>query len=61
MEVNRNWEQDSEMNDIVKAIDNSPSVALITHINPDGDAIGSTLALMHALDKIGNLGCILSR
>ena len=44
-----------KMNDIVKAIDNSPSVALITHINPDGDAIGSTLALMHALDKIGKL------
>ena len=43
------------MNDIVQLIAESSSIALITHINPDGDAIGSTIALMHALDKIGNL------
>jgi len=43
------------MNDIVQLITESSSIALITHVNPDGDAIGSTIALMHALDKIGKL------
>ena len=43
------------MNDIVQLIAESSSIALITHINPDGDAIGSTIALMHALDKMGKL------
>ncbi len=40
------------MNDILQSIAQSSSIALITHINPDGDAIGSTIALMHALDKM---------
>jgi len=43
------------MNDIVQSIIQSSSIALITHINPDGDAIGSTIALMHALDKMEKL------
>lgn len=29
------------------------SVRIGTHLNPDGDAIGSALALMHALDRMG--------
>jgi len=41
------------MTDIVEAINESNSIALITHINPDGDAVGSLIALMHALDKMG--------
>jgi len=33
--------------------DKSP-VLLVTHINPDGDAIGSTMAMYHYLKKKGN-------
>ena len=40
------------MIDIVEAIHESNSIALITHINPDGDAVGSLIALMLALDKM---------
>ncbi len=40
----------SELMAIIKKAD---SIALITHKNPDGDAIGSTLALKIYLEKIG--------
>lgn len=41
------------MTDIITPILDSDSVAIITHVNPDGDAIGSSIALMHALDAVG--------
>ncbi|HZJ58270.1 MAG TPA: DHH family phosphoesterase, partial [Clostridia bacterium] len=41
------------MIDIIQPIDRSDSIALITHMNPDGDAVGSLIALMRALDKMG--------
>jgi phosphoesterase RecJ-like protein len=41
------------ISDIVKKIKKSKSTGIITHINPDGDAIGSTLALGLALKKLG--------
>ena len=34
-------------------IQHSTRIALFTHINPDGDALGSTLALMAWLDSLG--------
>ena len=34
-------------------LNNNDRFVLATHIHPDGDAIGSTLALMHALKKAG--------
>lgn len=42
-----------KMIDIKGVILDSSSIALITHINPDGDAVGSSLALMHALKDLG--------
>ena len=33
-------------------IDNSKSVYIVAHINPDGDAIGSTFAIYLALKKV---------
>lgn len=42
-----------KMFDIVGLIADSCTVAIVTHVNPDGDAIGSSIALMHALDGIG--------
>ncbi len=41
------------MTDIIQPILESSSIALIIHVNPDGDAIGSSIGLMHALDAIG--------
>ena len=41
------------MQKILKLLKKSKKVALFTHKNPDPDAIGSTLALRHALVKIG--------
>jgi phosphoesterase RecJ-like protein len=34
-------------------INSAQRIFLITHVDPDGDAIGSTLALSHALRKMG--------
>lgn len=36
-----------------KAIDAAESVTLVCHVNPDGDALGSMLALHHALRAAG--------
>lgn len=35
------------------AIDNAPSILLVTHLHPDGDAIGSLLGLANALRERG--------
>lgn len=41
------------MNDMFDIIDESESIVLLTHENPDGDAIGSTLALYNYLTSLG--------
>ena len=38
---------------ITEKINGAESILIFTHINPDGDAIGSSWALMKALGKIG--------
>ncbi|MDE6189422.1 MAG: bifunctional oligoribonuclease/PAP phosphatase NrnA [Clostridia bacterium] len=35
--------------DFIKAVDSSSTIAIISHINPDGDTCGSALALFRAL------------
>ncbi len=40
-------------NQILEQIQKSSHVVLISHINPDGDALGSSLALYHAILKLG--------
>jgi phosphoesterase RecJ-like protein len=48
-------------NEIKKLLDSPPKdIALITHINPDGDAIGSSLALFHLLKNAGHNPCIIA-
>ena len=37
---------------IKEEIDKAKSIIIVTHENPDGDAIGSTLGFMHGLKKI---------
>lgn len=41
--------------DFIKAVDNSKSICIISHINPDGDTCGSALALYRALKLYGKL------
>jgi phosphoesterase RecJ-like protein len=43
----------SELQDVVAALNTSSSILISVHRNPDGDAIGSQLALMLALEKQG--------
>lgn len=43
----------SVLDSIKEKIESSNSVVILTHEHPDGDAIGSSLALMHGLRKIG--------
>ena len=40
------------MNDIIDKIKQSNNIILLCHNNPDGDAVGSTLSMYHALKKI---------
>lgn len=37
----------------MEAIRAANTVALVSHVNPDGDTVGSTLALKNGLDKLG--------
>ena len=41
------------MNNIIDEIKVSNNIVLLCHINPDGDAIGSTLAMYESLKKLG--------
>ena len=40
------------MNNIIDKVLTSNNIVLLCHNNPDGDAIGSTLAMYHALKKL---------
>ncbi len=48
------------MQTIVHHLNQSKRVMLTTHVNPDGDAIGSLLALGLTLDKMGKWTCLVS-
>ena len=41
------------MNNIISEIQKSNNIVLLCHKNPDGDAIGSTIAMYHLLKKMG--------
>lgn len=43
----------STLDNILKEINNADSIVILTHENPDGDAIGTGLALYNALKKYG--------
>lgn len=42
----------SVLDDIKEKIQNANSILILTHENPDGDAIGSSLGFMHGLKKL---------
>lgn len=43
----------STLDNILEEIDKAESIVILTHENPDGDAIGTGLALYHALKQYG--------
>ena len=45
--------QHQELAEIKKYIENGSKIAITTHTNPDGDAIGSSLAIYHYLKRLG--------
>ncbi len=45
---------------VVSALESARSVALFTHVNPDGDTLGSALALSHALHRVGKRATVFS-
>ncbi|MDR1682078.1 MAG: DHH family phosphoesterase, partial [Candidatus Symbiothrix sp.] len=38
-----------------KLIEKYDKIAIVTHVSPDGDAIGSSLALYHFLSELGKI------
>lgn len=49
------------MNDILNSIRKSSTIAVTFHVSPDGDSLGSSLALIHGLRKLGKKVYILSK
>lgn len=49
------------MNNILKKIKESNKIAITFHVSPDGDSLGSSLALLQGLKKIGKEAYILSK
>jgi len=47
------WTSNVSLDQIAERLRAAPSVTLITHIKPDGDAVGSTLALARTLTRVG--------
>ena len=41
------------LDDILEQINQAEKIVILTHENPDGDAIGSSLAMYHALKDYG--------
>ena len=45
------------LTEIIRAIQAADTVALVSHVNPDGDTMGSALALKLGLEKLGKKVC----
>ena len=48
------------MNEIVKKIEASSHIALLTHVNPDADTLGSALGMYHILNSMGKRATIVN-
>ena len=67
MTDDKNFEINDSMNNLeydleraLNIINNSQKVIITTHMNPDGDAIGSTLGLYHYLEEISKDPLVIS-
>lgn len=47
------WKTNASIDEVAAALRGAPSVVITTHAKPDGDAIGSTVALARALMRCG--------
>ena len=52
------WERNKMFTDIVKRILKADKILIIPHIMPDGDTIGSSIALKLALQTMGKIACV---
>ena len=43
------------MEDIIKKINESSIIGITYHVSPDGDAVGSALALLQGIRKLGKI------
>ena len=41
------------LDNIIEEIKKAQTIVILTHESPDGDAVASSLAMMHALDQLG--------
>ena len=53
LKVQEEVEENKTLKDIEEMIKKSEKIIIFTHESPDGDAIGSTLSVYHALKEIG--------
>lgn len=58
MRAERNLKKTKAIAEWLKSHDD---IAIVTHIMPDGDALGSSLALMHALNQMGKRAFVCDR
>lgn len=47
--------------DVIKAIDDSKKIAITYHVSPDGDALGSALALLQGIKNYGKEAYVISK
>ena len=52
LKENEKVEENKTLTDMLQMIKSAKKIALLTHESPDGDAVGSTLAVYHALKQI---------
>lgn len=45
--------EQSKINEVEKLLDKNEKIVIVTHVSPDGDAIGSSLGLYHYLTDLG--------
>jgi phosphoesterase RecJ-like protein len=50
-----------EMNDVINALISSKKIGITFHVSPDGDSLGSSLALMQGLIKVNKKAYIISK
>ena len=55
-----NGKDEETISRILETIENKQSFFIFSHINPDGDSIGSQLALHIILKRIGKTTCMFS-
>ena len=52
-------EKSNDISEIIDVIKNHENILILTHVKPDGDAVGSVFALASALKKIDKNASIL--